>query len=996
MKLYITILLVALSGFLYGSTPEKGNFPENLEYKIKPFYRFRPDGKPGREVVLLFKGSKLYAVAKLKISCNGIRENSPINGGVNGSDSLSFLLSPEIGVKQEATVKLTLEQNGKTLTKTLIVPAMRHWTVMVYPHSHVDIGYSNTQANVEFIHNRNIDEGIKLAEKTKNYPEGARYLWNTEVMWPVERYLRTATPAQKEILINAVKRGQLSPDASYANVNTSTCTEEELFQLFRSSRELEKLTDKPIDAMVQTDLPGMSWGVLPVLAQLGIHYIMMMPNTARGNEKETYKLNQKPFWWVSQDGKSKILFLQPGGYTAGLGKGFTTGRPWFGQQDTAKIPRFIKTDNPRANFLDNLLFTALPSLEKSHHPYDIYVTTWALWDNAVIDADLPDAVASWNKEYAYPHLEIASAHEILQAFDKKYGDQLPTVKGDYTEYWSDNMGVAARENKANCNAKERLLQAETTWSLLNPNRPSPRKEFDEAWRYIILGSEHTYASENQMDPFFYNAVWKVKQSYFREAEDRSITLLNDALASATDKSTGGLGPVEGPSNGGVAVINTHSWNYGGLVTLNSLESQKGDKVINDDGMEVLSQRLSTGELVFLASDVPAFGSRHYRVVPGKCTIKGAVKFDGNKLSNGAIEVQIDQKSGNITRMVETATGRNFADAGGLNTFTWQPGRGLGNAKADSNIVVLLKESGPLVVEVQVTSQAPGCRSLTRNIRLISNQPWAELSNTVNKLPLETKDGIHFGYHFNIPQGITRVDNPWNIMRVEDDQWAAGNRAWMAAQHWVDISNNNQGVTWCSLDAPLIENGTITANIAADKDGVVICSRRHPGSALKEFRSIGEIDAPSSAVFAVLNDPEAYPSFMPYSSECRILQRTKDGLITYQRLNLPLVSDRDYTLRSEHSKKPGPEGPVYRIHWHPANDLGPAPQVGVERVKICEGSWLLEPTGADTTRATYFVYSGTGGDIPAFLANSGSLMAIRKVFEAIRKEVRDPKYSGAKG
>jgi len=819
MKLHLTIFLVIFGGLLYAGTPGDDKFPANLEYKINPFYKYRPDGKPGREVVLLFKGSKLYAAANLKISGNGINDNIRLDGGANGADSLAFLLPEKIGVTKDATVKLTLTQNGKTLTKTLMVPPMRHWTVMVYPHSHVDIGYSNTQANVEFIHKRNIDEGIKLAEKTKNYPEGARYLWNTEVMWPVERYLRTATPAQKEMVIDAIKEGKLSVDASYGNVNTSTCSEEELFQLFRQSRELEKLTGKPNDVMVQVDVPGMSWGVLPVLAQLGIHYIMMMPNDGRGNGKVTYKLNQKPFWWVSQDGKSKIFFLQPGGYGVGLGKGLTTGRPWFGQQDTAKIPRFIKTDNPRAHFLDSLLFTALPSLEKSHHPYDIYVTTWALWDNTVIDADLPDAVASWNKEYAYPHLQIAGAREIVQTFEKKYGDQLPVVKGDYTEYWSDNMGVAAKETKMNANAKERLLQAETIRSMLNPGRPAPRAELDEAWRYIILGSEHTYAAENPKDPFFFNATWKVKQSYFREAEDRSITMLNDALAPATERSTGALGPVEGPSNGGVAVINTHSWNFGGLVTLNALESQKGDRVINDAGTEVPSQRLSTGELVFLASDVPAFGSQHYRVVPGKCTTKGTVRFDGNKLSNGVINVLIDQQSGNITSMVETATGRNFAEAGGLNTFTWQPGKGLGSAKADSNITISLKESGPLLVEVQVTSQAPGCRSLTRNIRLIVNQPWVELSNTVDKLPLEAKDGIHFGYHFNIPQGITRVDNPWNIMRVEDDQWAAANRAWMAAQHWVDISNNNQGITWCSLDAPLIENGSITANNTASWDGV---------------------------------------------------------------------------------------------------------------------------------------------------------------------------------
>ncbi len=183
---------------------------------------------------------------------------------------------------------------------------------------------------------------------------------------------------------------------------------------------------------------------------------------------------------------------------------------------------------------------------------------------------------------------------------------------------------------------------------------------------------------------------------------------------------------------------------------------------------------------------------------------------------------------------------------------------------------------------------------------------------------------------------------------------------------------------------------------ANRDGVVICSRTRAGSPLKEFRSIGEIDASSKVIFAVLDDPEAYPSFMPYNRETRILKRLKNGLITYQRLDLPLVSDRDYTLHSEYSRKSGPDGPIYRIHWKPANDLGPARQTGVQRVEVCEGSWLLEPTGADTTRVTYLVYSGTGGAIPAFLANSGSQIAIRKVFDAIRKEVREPKYAGAKG
>jgi hypothetical protein len=182
---------------------------------------------------------------------------------------------------------------------------------------------------------------------------------------------------------------------------------------------------------------------------------------------------------------------------------------------------------------------------------------------------------------------------------------------------------------------------------------------------------------------------------------------------------------------------------------------------------------------------------------------------------------------------------------------------------------------------------------------------------------------------------------------------------------------------------------------ANGDELIIYSRTREGSTLKEFKSVGKIDALSSAVFAVLNDVEAYPSFMPYTSECSVLKRTGDCTVAYHHLTLPLVSDRDYTLRSEHSKTPGPNGPIYRIQWEPANDLGPSEKPGVQRVNVCEGGWLIEPDGTGTTRATYTIYTDSGGAIPAVIANRGSRTAIRKMFAAIRKAAREPKYAGSK-
>ena len=168
-----------------------------------------------------------------------------------------------------------------------------------------------------------------------------------------------------------------------------------------------------------------------------------------------------------------------------------------------------------------------------------------------------------------------------------------------------------------------------------------------------------------------------------------------------------------------------------------------------------------------------------------------------------------------------ASGRNFVDGsanGGLNTFRWQPARGAGDARPDTVVSVSITESGPLVGEIEVSSRAPGCRSITRSVRLICGEPWVEITDMVDKLPLLPKDGVHFGFGFDIPDGKTHVDIPWGVMRPEEDQWPAANRAWMTAQHFVDLSDDSGGVTWCSLDAPLFEVGSITANNTAGWDG----------------------------------------------------------------------------------------------------------------------------------------------------------------------------------
>jgi alpha-mannosidase len=375
LKIMIFVLLLQL---YMPSAEAAGTFPDSLECIVRPYYRYRPDGKPGREIFLNFKGAQFSGKGQIEAECSGRKEIIPID--IKESlDKYSILLPYGAGVESSCNANIVFRSAGHQLSCSVSVPALRQWTVYIYPHSHVDIGYTNTQENVELIHKRNLLYGIDLAKKTAGYPKDARYLWNPEVLWPVERYLSGATPAEKANIIDAVKKGYLHLDAGYIHTNTSSGADEELFEYFRECMVMEKLTGTKIQTLVQVDVPGMSWGIVPVASKMGIKYCFALNNGTDRVGLST-DLSFRPFWWLGPDGKSKILFLQPGSYNPGaLVKGFAYWPLMAGQTDTSKLLRIVKTDNPRENFIDKYIDQKLPELERSDYYRTIFLLCRGQW-----------------------------------------------------------------------------------------------------------------------------------------------------------------------------------------------------------------------------------------------------------------------------------------------------------------------------------------------------------------------------------------------------------------------------------------------------------------------------------------------------------------------------------------------------------------------------------------------------------------------------------------
>jgi hypothetical protein len=711
---------------------------DTLKCSVEPRYRYRDDGKPGRELTVIFNNDYFKGEGKIIVKCSRKKESLDVDFS-RGIKEFKVLLPEGVAVKSACVADIIIETEEQNYKKALTIPAFRHWEILIYPHSHVDIGYTNTHANVELIHTRNLVNGLALAEKTKDYPQGARYKWNPEVIWPVERYLSKATEEEKQVILDGIREGYLPLDAGYVNLNTSVAGDEELFEFFRQGQEYEKITGKKIETLVQVDIPGMSWGVVSVAVKLGIKYCFAFNN---GSDRVGWSTDQsfKPFWWYDAHGKNKILYLQPGSYNPGaLVKGKYFWPQMAGQTDPSKLIEIVKTDNPRENFIDTYIDEKLPELEEvDFYPYDIFPMSWAMADNTPIDADLPEAVKSWNEEFAYPKLRIVSATEIMREFDERYGDQIPVLKGDFTEYWTDGTGSAAEQTAQNRASKERLVQTETLWTMLKPGEPAPREEFNKAWWNIMMGS---------------------------------------------------------------------------IVAIPANQAKGFKSVTNANGVAVKSQKLSTGELIFKAEDVPAFGSKKYKLSKEEFISESKLVMD-NVLDNGIIRVEIDPNTGDVSSL--TFEGAEFVDQDAkcaINSFRYlkaddKPEK----AFAPKDAKISVKENGPLLATVLVKSQAEGCNSLTSEITIYDGLENIDFKNVIDKIAILDKEGIHFGFAFDIDNPRVVADIPWGIMEVEKDQLYSANRNWITLQRWLDISNKERGITWCPLDAPVFQVGNITANI----------------------------------------------------------------------------------------------------------------------------------------------------------------------------------------
>ncbi|WP_165225609.1 glycosyl hydrolase-related protein [Aquisphaera insulae] len=678
----------------------------------------------------------------------------------------------------------------------------RKLTVYIVPHSHTDIGYTEIQTQIEKKQVDNLLQGIALAKRTAGNPEGARFVWNVEVLWAADLFLHRLGDAQKAEFIDAVKQGHVALHGMYLNELTGLCRTEELLRLFREGTKIADLTGVPIEAAMTSDVPGHTWGTVTALNQAGIRYFSPGTNYIDRVGGVLAKWENRPFYWASPSGKEKVLvWLSTKGYA---------------------LSHLIHELTPK--YINDYV----AELDKINYPYDIAYLRWSgHGDNAAPDPGLCESVKKWNAEHEWPKLKISSTTEAFRALETCYADKIPVVRGDWTPYWEDGAGSTALETSLNRWNADRLTQAEALWSMIDP-AGFPARAFDATWKNVLLYSEHTWGAHCSItEPSIplTQDQWRMKSSYAVGADVRSRQLVDQVLARRSRP-----GNDEAALSNDVDVYNSSSWPRTDLVlvpkVLSTVASQM-DRVLDDQGRPVPSQRLSGGDLVFVATDVPPFSGRRYTVAAGPATPlpAGAVAAsakDGT-LDNGLIQAKIDPRTGGVAELHAKGIDGNLVDPSSghqLNEYLYLIGDDLKGVKTSGAPTIKVVDNGPIVATIVVESPAPGCHSLRREVRVIAGLDRVELSNTVDKKRLEAasymakegKESVNFAFPLNVPGGKMLLDLPIGVIRPEVDQIPSACKNDIPIGRWADVSSPAAGVTWVTLDAPLVELGELSGRL----------------------------------------------------------------------------------------------------------------------------------------------------------------------------------------
>ncbi len=377
---------------------------------------------------------------------------------------------------------------------------MKYKIFLIY-HSHIDIGYTERQEKIAVYQGDFIKQAVEHALSPKQRERGAdaKFKFTAEGFWAVEQYLARYGAEGEERLLQAIRSGCFELTAGYVHMAELLNYENLRRSLDYCAAFCRRCGIPAPEVAMAADINGFSWGYADALIERGVKYLATNINTHHGGAPFSKPL--VPFWWQAPSGKKLLVWNGLTYHKAnllGLIPGLTPvgdpGIPGMLVEETG----FLDVRN--TDYAHKRIGALIEALRAEGYPYHFLpiMGSGLYTDNSPAGEDHCELLEEWNKKYGD---EVTIVTGTLQEFFEYLQEQvpdIPTYAGDWNDWWTDGVISTPTETRIFRNAQrtERLIE------MLDPDcRVVSKEERGGIVKNLILYAEHTWGhSASYTDP----------------------------------------------------------------------------------------------------------------------------------------------------------------------------------------------------------------------------------------------------------------------------------------------------------------------------------------------------------------------------------------------------------------------------------------------------------------------------------------------------------------
>lgn len=377
----------------------------------------------------------------------------------------------------------------------------RHYTVYLIHHSHTDIGYTDRQEKIMQYHADFIRQAISYLDFLHSSPElydkYGGFVWQCENFWQVKNFYNTAKSSEKAAFEKYVKSGEIGLSGNYLNM-TDLVDAEVLSDALDEMEQFGSQIGHPITAGMFADVNGFAWGYADQLSRHGVRYFFSALHNHHGMHPLYRK--QRPFYLETPSG-GKILMWSGEHYHFGnemffapeAGTSYSLHDEFSSDIINNRILNHdaAELEEEETEILKTRLVRYINHLEEDGYEYDLipFMVSGSITDNSSPSMEIAGRVHRLNEIFdGQIEFHMATLEQFFAAVEQHCRD-IPTYRGDYTDWWADGIGSTPAAVKV-------YRDAVRKYNLCRKVDPE-RKIGKEDWMWkanedLMLFAEHTW------------------------------------------------------------------------------------------------------------------------------------------------------------------------------------------------------------------------------------------------------------------------------------------------------------------------------------------------------------------------------------------------------------------------------------------------------------------------------------------------------------------------